>query len=70
MGLGLGVLLLVAGAILYWAVEIDIPGVTDNTLGVILMVVGGLAIVLTLVTTNMRTSRGDVTVTRSEGRTD
>lgn len=49
MGAGVGVVLLVLGAILYWAVDIDIPGVTDNTLGVILMVGGLIAVVLSLV---------------------
>ena len=49
-----GVVLLVVGAILYWAVEVDIPGVSDNTLGIILMVVGVIAIVLALVTNQQR----------------
>jgi len=46
--------LLVVGAILYWAVEVDIPGVSDNTLGIILMVVGVIAIVLALITNQQR----------------
>jgi hypothetical protein len=54
MGVGVGVLLLVAGAILRFAIQVDIPGVDDDTLGVILMVVGVLAIVLALVTTQQR----------------
>ena len=54
MGVGVGVLLLVVGAILYWAVEVDIPGVTDNTLGIILMVVGVIAIILALVMNQQR----------------
>jgi len=54
MGVGVGVVLLVVGAILYWAVEVDIPGVSDNTLGIILMVVGVIAIVLALVTNQQR----------------
>ncbi len=54
MGVGLGVLLLVVGAILYWAVEVDIPGISDNTLGIILMVVGVIAIVLALVINQQR----------------
>ncbi len=54
MGVGVGVVLLVVGAILYWAVEIDIPGVTDDTLGIILMVVGVIAIILALVTNQQR----------------
>ena len=54
MGVGVGVVLLVLGAILYWAVEVDIPGVSDNTLGIILMVVGVIAIVLALVVNQQR----------------
>ena len=54
MGVGVGVILLVVGAILYWAVEVDIPGVSDNTLGIILMVVGVIAIVLALIINQQR----------------
>lgn len=49
MGIGLGIVLLVLGAIMYWAVDIDLPGIEDGTLGVILMVAGILALVLGLV---------------------
>jgi hypothetical protein len=48
MGVGVGVVLLVVGAILYWAVEVDIPGVSDNTLGIILMVVGVIGLLMTM----------------------
>ena len=54
MGVGVGVVLLVVGAILYWAVEVDIPGVSDNTLGIILMVVGVIAIILALIINQQR----------------
>jgi len=60
MGIGLGIVLLVVGAILYWAVEVDIPGISDNTLGIILMVVGALAIILALVMNQQRTRRTTV----------
>jgi hypothetical protein len=62
MGIGLGILLLVVGAILYWAVDVNIPGVSDDTLGVILMVVGVLAIVLALIQTQQLTRRRNTTV--------
>ncbi|MGN6783129.1 MAG: DUF6458 family protein [Marmoricola sp.] len=55
MGIGVGVLLLVVGAILYWAVDVNIPGVSDNTLGIILMVVGVIAIILSFMQTGMLT---------------
>ncbi|RYE80539.1 MAG: hypothetical protein EOO74_02005 [Myxococcales bacterium] len=54
MGLGLGIVLLVAGAVLYWAVDVDIPGIEDNTLGLILMIAGAVAIVLGLVVNAQR----------------
>lgn len=62
MGVGLGVLLLVIGAILYWAVEVNIPGVSDNTLGIILMVIGVIAIILSLIQTQQLQRRRDTTV--------
>ena len=62
MGIGLGIVLVVAGAILYWAVSADIPGVNDNTLGIILMVVGALAIVLALIQTQQLQRRRNTTV--------
>jgi hypothetical protein len=66
MGIGLGIVLLVIGAILYWAVQVDIPGVSDNTLGIILMVVGILAIILSLVINQQRTRRTTVVDDRRE----
>jgi hypothetical protein len=44
MSIGTGVGLAVAGAILYWAVELDVPYLFEGALGVIAMV-AGLAIV-------------------------
>lgn len=67
MGVGVGVLLLVAGAILFWAVEVDIPGVSDDTLGVILMAVGVLAIVLALVMNAQRAKTKHVEERRYDG---
>jgi hypothetical protein len=40
MGIGAAVGLFAAGAILYWAVEFDLPYIDDNALGAIGMVVG------------------------------
>ncbi|HEX6514503.1 MAG TPA: hypothetical protein VF049_02945 [Nocardioidaceae bacterium] len=48
MGIGTGVGLLAAGAILFWAVDVDLPYIDDPALGVILMVIGILAIGLSL----------------------
>ena len=55
MGIGVGILLIVIGAILLFALKVDIPFVTDNTLGVILIVAGVLALVIALV---MQAQRG------------
>lgn len=66
MGIGLGIILLVIGAILYWAVDVNIPGVSDNTLGIILMAVGVLAIILALIINQQRTRRTTVVDDRRE----
>jgi uncharacterized membrane protein len=56
MGIGLGIVLLLVGAVLYWAVDVNIPGIDDNTLGIILMLVGALALILSLVINSQRRS--------------
>ena len=61
MGIGLGIVLIAAGAILYWAIDIDLPFVTDSALGVILMAAGALALILALVMNDQR-SRSKHTV--------
>ena len=43
MGVGVSLLLIAAGAILTWAVSAEVSGIDLNTVGVILMVVGGSA---------------------------
>ncbi|MGH3502896.1 MAG: DUF6458 family protein [Nocardioidaceae bacterium] len=48
MGMGLGVVLVVAGAVLMWALDVDIDYVDRGVLGLILFVVGIVAIVLSL----------------------
>jgi hypothetical protein len=50
--LGAGITLVVIGAILTFALTIDIPGIGKDTLGIILMVGGLLAIGLWLMTEN------------------
>ncbi|MGI8702751.1 MAG: DUF6458 family protein [Nocardioidaceae bacterium] len=51
MGLGLGIVLVVAGAVLMWALDVNITYVDDDTLGLILFIVGILAIILSLILT-------------------
>jgi hypothetical protein len=67
MTIGGSIVLIVLGAILYFAVEFDIAGLDINVIGVILMVAGLLGLVLGLVamqratgTTVERTTERDV----------
>ena len=50
--LGAGITLLVVGAVLTFAVNIDIPGIGKDALGIILMAAGVLAILFWLMTEN------------------
>ena len=61
MGIGLGIVLIVAGAILLWAVEFDLQFIDDDALGVILLAAGILTIILALVM-NAQRSRSKHTV--------
>lgn len=54
MYIGLGVVLIVVGAVLIWALDVDLSFVDDNTLGVILLIAGVLAVVLSLVINQQR----------------
>lgn len=55
MGIGLGIVLIVAGAILLWALDFDLQFLDDDALGVILLAAGALAVVLALVINAQRT---------------
>src|SRR4029453_13867843 len=48
MGIGVGIFLMVLGAILAFAVETDVPGINVNSLGVILLLIGLVAVVYSL----------------------
>ncbi|WP_409484448.1 DUF6458 family protein [Arsenicicoccus dermatophilus] len=54
MGIGLGIFLLVVGAILRFAVADPIQGVDLQMIGTILMVAGALSLVLALIMQNAR----------------
>jgi len=49
MGIGVSIILIAAGAILTWAVNASVSGLELQTIGVILMVVGGLGLLLSLI---------------------
>jgi hypothetical protein len=48
MGIGVSLFLIAVGAILAWAVDVTTSGVDINTVGLILMVVGGIGLLLSL----------------------
>ena len=48
MRIGVGIFLMVLGAILAFAVETNVPGVNVNALGVILILIGLVAVVYSL----------------------
>ena len=48
MSIGVGIFLMVLGAILAFAVETDVPGINVNTLGVILLLIGLVALLYSL----------------------
>ncbi len=54
MGIGVGIFLIAVGAIFVFALDVDIPGVEDFSLGWILIALGILAIVLALVMNQQR----------------
>jgi hypothetical protein len=49
MGIGIGLILVAVGAVLTFAVHASVNGVDIQTIGVILMIVGGLGILLDLI---------------------
>lgn len=48
MGYGVSIFLLAVGAVLTWAVNTTVEGIEVQTIGVILMVVGGIGLLFTL----------------------
>ena len=50
MGIGASVFLIAIGAILAFAVNLSVSGLDLSTIGVILMVVGGIGLVVTMLT--------------------
>ena len=49
MGIGVGIFLAVVGLILMFAVDVNLPGIEDNTLGLILVLAGIAGIVLGMI---------------------
>lgn len=70
MGIGLGIVLIVIGAILSFAVTATVPGVDLTVIGYILIAAGALALLLAIVLNTMRahTSHKEVIERREGGR--
>jgi hypothetical protein len=49
MGIGVSLVLIAAGAILVWAVDASVSGISLDAVGVILLVVGALGLVLSMI---------------------
>jgi hypothetical protein len=49
VGVGVSIVLIAVGAILTWAVNASVSGLELTTIGVILMVVGGLGLVVSMI---------------------
>ena len=67
-GIGGRLVLIALGAILYWAVSVEAEGFSINTIGLILLIVGGIGLVLTLILTASAPRSGDSDVTVVEHR--
>jgi len=65
-GIGIGIVLIVIGCILTFALQVDIPGIGDDTLGIILIVAGVVAIILGFVMAAMRGRSRQVTEVRGD----
>lgn len=48
MGIGVSLILIAIGAILTWAVHTTVSGVSIQTIGVILMIVGAVGLILSM----------------------
>jgi Domain of unknown function (DUF6458) len=48
MGIGTSIFLIAAGAILYWAVDAQVSGIEIQTVGLILMICGGIGLLISL----------------------
>ena len=63
--LGVGVVLVIIGAIVLFVLQVDIPGLGDQALGWVLIVAGIAAIALSFAKSHQRTSRR-TTVSRDQ----
>jgi hypothetical protein len=64
MSIGVGIFLMVLGAIMAFAVETDVPGINVNTLGVIVLLIGLVVAAYSLLFASAVTPWGRRRVTR------
>jgi hypothetical protein len=57
MGIGISLLLIAAGAVLIWAVDVTVQGVDLVTVGWILLVIGGIGALASLIIMGTASSR-------------
>ena len=62
MGIGTSIFLIAAGAIARWAITANVEGVNLDTLGLVLIIVGGIGLVLSLLWMTMWADRQRGTV--------
>ncbi|HEU5486037.1 MAG TPA: DUF6458 family protein [Microlunatus sp.] len=67
MGIGTGIVLIVIGLILIFALNVNVPFVSDDVLGIILVVGGALAIILSLIMNAQRSRTRHVQENRYDG---
>jgi uncharacterized membrane protein HdeD (DUF308 family) len=67
VGIGAGIVLIVIGAVLLFALNIDMPFVSDDTLGIIFIVAGALALILALIMQAQRSRTKHVEENRFDG---
>ncbi len=61
MGIGTSIFMIAVGAILYFAVNVDISGLELSTVGLILMIVGIVGLLISLYLMSMASRRGVAT---------
>lgn len=67
MGIGLGIVLIILGAILLFAYQGDVPYMDGDTLGIILIVAGVIALIAAVAMTAQRGRTKHVQENRYEG---
>jgi Domain of unknown function (DUF6458) len=70
MGIGVSIFLIAVGAVLTWGVERTVSGIDVNTIGVILMVVGGVGLLASLLLSSSMPWRRGAAVERDRPAAD